>query len=260
MKQKFFLTLLSSALLAATAVAQGPQGRGGAGTASRISTGLDMTRQTDVAGTISSVQLAYGAQYPSIVVGKIQIKVAPVWFLLDNDFELAVGDTVTVHAALANNTNDSYLYAIQITKTASGAGILLRSELGVPLWSSAADGRGANATAPRTGTGAGTGAGAGCIDPASIKTVTGVIDKVSSGVGIQLPTLVLKLADSTLLTVKIGPERLILANDFELNPGDKLTVKYAACTCTDEFVALQLIDSAGTTLTLREDDGTPVRK
>ena len=256
MKQKIFLTLLSSALLAATAIAQGPQGHGGAVTAPRINTGLDMTRQTTVAGTISSVQLAYGAQYPSIVVGKIQIKVAPVWFLLDNDFELAVGETVAIRAAPANNTSDSYLYAFQITKTASGAGILLRSELGVPLWSSAADGRGANATAPRTGTGT----GAGCIDLASIKTVTGVIDKVSSGVGIQLPTLVLKLADSTLLTVKIGPERLILANDFELKPGATLTVKYATCTSTDEFVALQLTDSTGTTLTLRDDDGTPVRK
>jgi hypothetical protein len=254
MKQKLFLILLSSALLAATAIAQGPQGPGGAGAASRVKTGLDMTRQTTVAGTISSVQLAYGAQYPSIVVGKIQIKVAPVWFLLDNDFELATGETVTVRVAPANNTSDSYLYAIQITKTASGTGILLRSELGVTLWSSPTEGRGSNATALRTG------GGAGCVDLASIKTVSGAIDRVNSGVGIQLPTLVLKLADSTLLTVKIGPERLILANDFELNPGATLTVKYALSTCTDEFVALQLTDSTGTILTLRDDDGTPLRK
>ncbi len=252
MKLKLFSTVLSSALLAATAMALGPQGPGGPGTARRINTGLDMTRQTTVAGTISSVQLAYGAQYPSIVVGQTQIKIAPVWFLLDNDFELAVGDTVSVQAAPANNANDSYLYAIQITETASGTSILLRSELGVPLWSSPADGRGVNSTAPRSG--------AVCIDLASIKTVTGIIDRVNAGAGIQLPTLVLKLADSTLLTVKIGPERLLLANDFELNPGATLTVKYALCTCTDEFVALQLTDSSGTTLTLREDDGTPVRK
>jgi hypothetical protein len=242
--------IFASALLAATALAQGPHGQGGPNNASRTNSGINMALQSKVDGAITSVQLAYGAQYPSIVVNKTQIKIAPVWFLLDNDFELTVGDVVSVLVAPSNNTSDSYLFAIRITKTASGADIVLRSELGIPLWTGPADGRGGNPQGPRTGD--------NCIDMTSIKTAKGTIDRVNSGVGIQMPTLTLKLDNGSLLTVKIGSERLLLASDFELNPGDVLTVKYAQCTCADELVALQLTDAKGNTLTLRNDDGTPV--
>jgi hypothetical protein len=71
-----------------------------------------------------------------------------------------------------------------------------------------------------------------------------------------MPTLVLK-TDGKLLTLKIGPERILLGADFELNPGQSVTVRYAQATCTDEYLALQITNSAGVTVTLRGDDGTP---
>jgi hypothetical protein len=83
---------------------------------------------------------------------------------------------------------------------------------------------------------------------------------VNAALGVQFPVLVLKADDGNLLTIKIGPERAILASDFELNPGDKLTVKYGLATCGDELVTLELTDAKGNTLTLRNDDGTPAWK
>jgi len=249
MKRSIWNFFLLFVLTAALALAQGRNGNGQGGPAGgpRTNPGLSIAQQQIVEGTISSVQIADGAQYPSIVVNKVQIKVAPAWYLLENDFELAVGDSVKVLAAPCYAANDAYLYAIEITKTASGAKITLRNEVGAPLWIGAAR-RGGNPQAPRTG--------GGCVDPASIKTASGTIDSVTSGVGIQHPTLVLKVAYG-LLTLELGPERIILDSDLELKPGAELTVKYALATCADEYLALQLMDSLGNTVVLRNDDGRP---
>ena len=249
MKRSIWNFFLLFVLTAALALAQGRNGNGQGGPAGgpRTNPGLSIAQQQIIEGTISSVQIADGAQYPSIVVNKVQIKVAPAWYLLENDFELAVGDSVKVLAAPCYAANDAYLYAIEITKTASGAKITLRNEVGAPLWIGAAR-RGGNPQAPRTG--------GGCVDPASIKNVTGTIDTVTSGVGIQHPTLVLKV-DNGLLTLKLGPERIILDSDLELKPGAELTVKYALATCADEYLALELTDSKGYNVVLRHDDGRP---
>jgi len=247
-KLRLFFSMIAIPLMT-VAFAQGPRGPQepgmGQGPVARQGAGLNMNLQTTVEGVISSVQIAYGAQYPSIVVDKTQIKVAPVWYLLDNGFELKAGDAVKVVAAPSLNAGDAYLYAVSITKTATGTSLVIRSEAGVPLWT----GNGANQAAPRQSS--------LCIDPASIHTATGTIDRVNAGLGIQFPELVLKLQDGTLLTLKLGPERLLLAADFELNPGATLTVSYATATCDDELVALQLTDAQGNTLILRDPDGRP---
>lgn len=249
MNRKIYSVFFATALAAVAALAQGPQGPGtpgsgpgtGTGNGQHSNAGLNMAAQSTVEGTISSVQMGYGTQYPSIVIGKAQIKVAPVWYVLENDFELAAGEVVSVVAAPSNTAGDAYLYAIRITK--GGSSITLRNDLGIPAWTSQMQGRGGREQGPAS-------CGA-CIDLASTQTAGGVIDRVTVGVGIQQPTLVLKLADGTLLTVKLGSERLTLASDFELNAGDKLTVKYARSTCTEELVALELTDANGKILTLR---------
>ncbi len=247
MKHRIGNVLTVFGLTAALAFAQGPNGRGGRAVAPQTKSGLDMARLQSVVGIVSSVQIAYGAQYPAIVINQTQIKVAPAWYLLENDFELAVGESVQVAAAASNTANDPYLYAVDITKLSSGAKITLRNELGVPLWIGAAR-RGGNPQAPRTG---GT-----CIDTASIQTVTGIIDRVTAGAGIQHPTLVLKVGE-VLLTIELGPERILLDSDLELKPGATLTMKYARTSCCDAYVALQITDADGHTLLLRHDDGTP---
>lgn len=245
MKFRFFSLLSTSVLAAATVLAQGRNGPaapgGGNGGTQPGHIGLNMSVQKTIEGPIVSVQLGYGVQYPSIVVNKTQIKLAPLWFLLENDFELASGDVVSVLAAPSNNTSDTYLYAIRITKGA--ASITLRDALGVPVWSQPG-GPGAQPHSPAN-------CGA-CIDLTSAQTATGVVDRINAGLGIQQPTLVLRLADASLLTVKLGSERLILASDFELNAGATITVKYALSACTDEMVALQLTDANGKTLVLRD--------
>ena len=76
------------------------------------------------------------------------------------------------------------------------------------------------------------------------------------GVGIQMPSLTVKTPDGTLVAMRIGPERILLAADFELKPGELVTATYA--TCLRENVALQLTNSSGVTVVLRNPDGTPV--
>lgn len=246
MKQTLSIILASLSLTAVAAFAQGPHGPGGMQSGPQNNAGLNMAKQQTVQGAITSVQIAYSAQYPSIVVNKLQIKVAPVWFLLENDFELKTGESVRIIAAPSNTANDPYLYAIEITKTANGAKITLRNSLGAPLWLG---------SARRGGSSQGQNLGGNCVDPATIKTATGTVDSVTAGVGIEHPTLVLKVA-GTLLTVELGPERALTDNDLELKPGTTVTVKYAQATCCDEYIALQITDSTGHTVVLRNDDGT----
>lgn len=236
-------------LTASAAFSQGPRGPFGS-VAPGQNTGLDMAKATVVEGTVTAVNIASGTQYPSITVGTMQIKVAPVWYLLDSDFEVAAGMTLQVKAAPSLMTSDSYLHAIEMTNVKLGSIVVLRNADGVPLWRSPRGSRFQEAAPPR--------AAMSCVvDPASVRTESGIVDRITAGVRIQMPLLVLKMSDGRLVTVKIGPERLLLDNDFEAAAGDRLTVLYAAAPCADEFIALQLIDGAGHKVILRNDDGSP---
>ncbi|MFB3825160.1 MAG: hypothetical protein ACE15B_00275 [Bryobacteraceae bacterium] len=249
--KRFLIAVPAIALIfAAQAAAQGPFGRGGQQGAGVRASSLDMTKVQTIAGKVGAIDISLGAQYPTFTVGAVTIKAAPVWFLLDNDFELKAGDAVSVSAAPSTVANDSYLYAIQITNTATGAKIVLRDNNGLPLWSGPGAGRG-NPDAIRDGT------CAGCVDAATIATIAGTVEKVVMGYGIQMPSLVVKGADGKLITMKIGPERTLLQADFELKAGDRVTARYAYATCSEEYVALQLTNASGVVVTLRNDDGTP---
>ena len=207
---------------------------------------IDMSKQKTVEGTVTAVNISYGAQYPAITIGQTPVKVAPVWFMLEKDFEIAVGEKLSVTAAPSTLASDPYLHAIEITK-ASGAKLALRDASGFPLWlARGGSGQGTANTAP----------GGGCIDPASIASVAGTVESVNAGLGIQQPALVIKTTDGKLVSVKIGPERLLLDNDFELNKGDAISAKIALATCSNEYVALAITTAKGV-LVLRNDDGTP---
>ena len=91
----------------------------------------------------------------------------------------------------------------------------------------------------------------------AIKTVTGVVEDVNLGLGVQHPTLTLLTDTGTILTFKLGPERVLLASDVELLPGAALKVKYATSLCTNELLALEITDADGDVLVLRTDDGLP---
>jgi hypothetical protein len=207
---------------------------------------IDMSKQKTVDGTVTAVNISYGAQYPAITIGQTPVKVAPVWFMLDKDFEIAVGDKLSVLAAPSALASDPYLHAIEITK-ASGAKLALRDASGFPLWLA----RGGSGQGP-----ANNASGGGCIDPASIATVEGTVESVNAGLGIQQPALVIQTKDGQLVSVKIGPERLLLDNDFELNKGEAISAKIALAACSNEYIALAFTTAKGA-LVLRNDDGTP---
>ncbi|GIU78846.1 MAG: hypothetical protein KatS3mg005_2084 [Bryobacteraceae bacterium] len=242
--------------LAAVVFAQSPGGFGGGaaggpnGNAPRTGSGLDMTTLQVIEGKITAIQIGVAAQYPTIVINGKQIRVAPVWFMLDNDFQLATGDVVTVKAAASTIAGNSYLYAVEIAR--AGVVLTLRDSTGIPLWtggSNGRDGRNGNTSAPRTG--------AGCVAPETIRTVAGVVSSLTAGVGIQHPGMNLKLDDGSLLTLTLGPERILLGADLELEAGAKVTVKYGVAACTEENLVLEITDANGATLKLREDDGRP---
>lgn len=208
---------------------------------------LNLAQTQTIVGTVTAVDLAYGTQYPTITVNQTVIKVAPLWFFLEQDFELQVGDSVSVLAASCSLCGDSYLYAITITNTETSATITLRDPSGFPLWSGNGRRPGRALYAARQ---------ALRVNPASVQTVSGIVEAVSMGVGIQMPSLTVKTPDGTLVAMRIGPERVLLAADFELKPGEPVTATYA--TCLRENIALQLTNSAGVTVVLRNPDGTPV--
>ncbi|MBS1830732.1 MAG: hypothetical protein JST93_35870 [Acidobacteria bacterium] len=238
MKRAFFAILLT----AAVALAQGGPSSGQ--THRQTQAALNMAAVETISGTITGVQIGYAMQYPSIVVNQKTIKVAPVWFLLENDLELKEGMAVKVTAAPGNPPNEAYLHAIEITAVAAGKTLRLRDAAGVPLWTG-----GAGNAAPAS-------IGTGCVDPASIRTVQGMIEAVNAAYGMQQPSMSLK-TDAGILTLKLGPEKVLLASDFELKAGAALTVKYGVATCSEENLALVLTNAAGKSLKLRNDDGTP---
>jgi hypothetical protein len=243
------------AAIAGLAVAQGPRNGAGAGGMRQgrmDESNLAMTKLQTVTGMVTAVNIGYGMQYPSITVNKLQIKVAPVWYLLEKNFEIRSGHNLTIVAAPSISASDAYLYAIEMTNTATRSKLVLRDGTGLPLWSRQGGG-------PGLGTGAGHGpmADGDCTQVLSLATESGVIEQVSSGAGIQMPSMTLKTATGKLLVIKLGPERILLGADLELKAGDAITVKYAVTSHEDELVALAITKGA-VTITLRGDDCRPV--
>jgi hypothetical protein len=202
-------------------------------------------RGSGITPAVSAVAIGYGVQYPFVTIGKVQIKVAPIWYLLENDFEMKVGDNLSVQTAPPASKSDPYLYAIEIQNTATGQRLTLRDALGRPLWVGSASTSGG-----RTG--------GGCVLGSTSAVVSGTIEQISSGLGIQMPTLILRVVDGALVTFKLGPERILLESDLELKVGEQITVTYASSTCCASLVALAITDGARKSVVLRDEDGRPV--
>jgi hypothetical protein len=209
-----------------------------------------MAAQLTIKGAVTAVNIAYGAHYPSIQLGQKPIKAAPVWFLLENDVEFKTGDTVSVLAAPGLGAGAGSLYAIRVVNRTDQVELTLRDSQGFPLWTARFQQSGGvagqqGAVCPGAGT---------CIDPAGIQTVSGVVDSVVMGAGIQMPRMILKTAGNP-ITAKLGPERILLSSDFGINAGDQVAARIAFAACSGEFVALQVTNSQGKTIVLRNDDG-----
>ncbi len=256
MTSKLLTSFLTAAL--ATSLAQGPGRFQGNGTAAQKGNHsgqpqLVMTQLQEISGPVTAVNIGTGMEYPTIEVdGKI-VRVAPVWFLLENDFEIAQNDFLVLQAAPSSSTADPYLHAIWIRNQAANKEIQLRDENGVALWSGGR-GRSSQGESHR-----GNGRIIGGCGLSDIATVSGSVTKVVLGTGIKQPNIELNTA-SGVLSIKIGPSRVMLEVEFQIDVGDQLTVKYGATNCTDEKVALEItnLTKGGIMIVLRDEEGRPV--
>ncbi len=241
MKQVFG-TLLSALLLTALACLPALA----AGNAPAQTARLNSTAPVVLSGTVTDVRVDYGLQYPAILVNGSWIKLAPVWYLLDKGIEVAVGDTVSVTAVPCTEPDGVSYYAIDITL--DGTTYVLRTVDGTPAWNAKAAMMAGRA---RYGTPAGSPVVAG-----SVTTVSGVIDALVMNRGIRNPEMTI-LANGIRVAVKLGPERYMEQNDFELKLQERVTARIAVEEKTRAYVALQITNQAGQTLTFRHDDGSP---
>ncbi len=107
-------SLLLLAFGVSMAFAQGGPGGPGGNTQSgpRLSGRPDIARLQTIEGTIASINLGVGLRSPSIGINGLVIRVAPLWYLLENDFELVVGEQVRIVAAVSTQAGDPYLHAV----------------------------------------------------------------------------------------------------------------------------------------------------
>ena len=227
--------IMSIGMVVATASLILAQGRPGQGV--HAGSGLNMSQVRTISGPVASVNIAFGMRYPCVTIGTTSINMAPPWYLLDKNLVIKTGDWLSVLAAPSNSASDSALYAVEISNTTTGTRIALRDTNGLPLWS------GGNALGS-------VGAGYGTIS-GEVKTTSGTIENLRMGLGIPMPSVTVKDAGGQLLTIRLGPERVLLASSIELRVGDRITVRYALASGCGNLVALSVTDSAGTTVNLR---------
>lgn len=236
-------TLLSALLLTALACLPALA----AGNAPPQPARMNAAAPVTISGTVTDVRIDYGLQYPAILVNGSWIKLAPVWYLADKGIEISVGDTVTVTAVPCTEPDGVSYYALDITL--DGTTYTLRTVDGVPAWNAKAAMMFGRA---RYGASAG-----GSVVAGSVTTVTGVIDGLVMGRAIRNPEMTIQLSNGTRVVVKLGPERYMEQNDFELKLQERVTARIAVEQKTQAYVALQVTNQVGQTLTFRHDDGSP---
>lgn len=216
-------------------------------------------------GVVTAVNIyQHELEYPSIAVstttlGEVVIKLAPLWFLLENDFEIQAGDTVRILALPCNLVSPATYYAVSISvidpvTQEVVSSIILRDTSGFPLWTA----RGQTATTATPATGARKCAAQGnCLEVMAIGQVSGVVDSVIPGTGISQSRLMLRLQDGKYFGVDIGPARNMLGQDFELRAGETVMLRFGMLRRSRHHVALQLGYGNGYQITVRKETGAP---
>ena len=96
---------------------------------------LDLAGKTSVEGTVESVSMAPGQGMPSFVIitgdQKATIIASPYWILANANFEIRVGDKMSVLAFPSLQNKDTYV-AADLKNLTTGKYLLLRNEDGMP--------------------------------------------------------------------------------------------------------------------------------
>jgi hypothetical protein len=99
---------------------------------------IDPAQATTIQGKVETVEMGPGRGMPSISLvtdkgEKLNILVAPFWYLREHNFSVKPGDTLVIKAAKAKVGGNSHTVALEL-KPLSGTPLELRDDKGLPLW------------------------------------------------------------------------------------------------------------------------------
>ena len=219
---------------------------------------LDLTTVRTVSGTVTSVSVAPGMKHPSFELTEttgevLTVELGPYWFLVANNFALAVGDGVTATVANCANQTGTNVVALYVENTTTGVSITLRDEDGNPLW-----------TGKGRGHKGGTAVGSGCynsgqnVNAAAVQQMQGEVAAVSLGLGTHRNTVTLRAqGGGGQYVVSLGPFWYMHQQGFTLQQGQSVSIAMAPCLQT--WVAFSVTKLAtGQVLRLRNDQGVPL--
>ncbi len=97
---------------------------------------LDLAGKTSLDGIAESVSMAPGQGMPSFVIRigdqKATVIASPYWALANANFEIRVGDKMSVLAFPSLQFKDTYV-AAELKNLATGKSLILRDEYGMPV-------------------------------------------------------------------------------------------------------------------------------
>ncbi|HYK88473.1 MAG TPA: hypothetical protein VE398_06865 [Acidobacteriota bacterium] len=152
MSRKSMIVTLSAILLGAMSVGAaaqqyGPQGpmhhaaqgtmpHSGQGVAPQCHMQLDLAAKTALEGTVESVSMAAGQGMPSFTIQagdkKAIIVASPYWALTKANFDIKVGDRMSILAFPSLQFSDTYV-AADLKNLTTGKTLLLRDDNGIPV-------------------------------------------------------------------------------------------------------------------------------
>ena len=114
----------------------GMRGQGaGQGFCQHVGQGFNPADRLMVSGQVTAVNVEQGKRFPNVTVsveGKpLTVVVGPYWALAQAEFQIKVGDMLTI-AGYASKTTQNTLIAAEI-KNAEGKMVILRDQNGIPV-------------------------------------------------------------------------------------------------------------------------------
>jgi hypothetical protein len=99
---------------------------------------VDPAQATTIQGKVETVGVCSGRGVPSVALvtdkgEKLEVLVAPFWYLREHNFSVKPGDTLVIKAAKARVAGDDRTVALEL-RPLNGIPLDLRDEKGLPLW------------------------------------------------------------------------------------------------------------------------------